>query len=101
MITFREEVQNALAAGWSSENIARMYCLRQVVSKMEASPLIWLLTGMMLMKAGPDVFSGMLSGGVAAEVLEAVGVADQFLAAIEERKEVYQLLIERVRNGSS
>ena len=98
MITFRESVQRALAAGWSSEDIARMYCLRRVIGAMEAPPLTWLLTGMMLMKAGPEVFSGMLSGGGTVEALEAVGVADQFLAAIEERKEVYQLLIERVRN---
>jgi hypothetical protein len=78
-----------------------MYCLRQVISKMEASPLTWLLTGMMLMKAGPEVFTGMLSRGGTVEAVEAVGVADQFLAAIEERKTVYQLLIERVRNDSS
>ena len=92
-------IENSLAAGWTPDEIALAYALKFLAYETEQrDSFCWLLMGMFLMQAEPEIFAGVLRHGD--EQGFTTATADQLIASLREKAEAYRLVIDGVANAS-
>lgn len=95
-----EQIEAALAAGWTPDEVAMAFALKFVAyATVWGDSFRWLMMGMVLVRAEPELFEAFLSHGD--EGSSSTAIADQLIASIREKAETYKSVIEETANASS